>query len=171
MHPQKSRFVALCQQMLVLGAVFAALVPAANVVSLDVVREQPAPSTIPATTGVDGEHVAMAAYAAVADQATPVAAGRASATLREFSLTAPAAPTGAVAHTTGGSVHAVAAVARTASSGVHATTIADTTTDTTTITSQPQDVSGYGTVGVTWEHGQNIGEGDISFTLRTQTDG
>ena len=172
MHPQKSRFVALCQQTLVLGAVFAALVPAAGVVNLDVVRDRP--GTAPSTSPLGAEGAAMAAYAAMADQASPVAAARASATLREFSLTAPPAPTGALAQPSGGSVHAVPAVARTGTShgaGLHATSVADTTTDTTTITSDPQDVTGYGTVGVTWEHGQDIGEGDISFTLRTRTDG
>ena len=169
MHPQKSRFVALCQQTLVLGAVFAALVPAASVVNLDVVREQPAPG---ATAPLDEEEGAMAAYAAVADEATPVAASTASVRLHEFALTPPASASGAVARSAGGSVHATPAVATSrASAGLHATTVADTSTGTTTITSDPQDVSGYGTVGVTWQHGQDIREGDISFTLRTQTDG
>jgi hypothetical protein len=170
MHPQKSRFVALCQQMLVLGAVFAALVPAANVVNLDVVRENPA--SVPATTPAAGEDAAMAAYASVAHEATPVAAGPSSAVLRQYSLTAPAGVSSGIARETGGSAHAVSAVAvNGVSAGLHATSVADTTTDTTTITSDPQDVSGFGTVGVTWEHGQEIGEGDISFTLRTRTDG
>ncbi|GAB7004221.1 hypothetical protein JCM18899A_16930 [Nocardioides sp. AN3] len=178
MHPQKSRFVALCQQMLVMGAVLAALVPAASVVNLDVVREEPAPASVPATAPPSGDQAAVAAYAAVADRPTPVAAGKASATLHEYALTAPAgasgasgalAPAGSGSH---GSVRAVAAVAtRSASTSVHATAVADVSTDTTTITSDPQDVSGFGTVGVTWEHGQDIGEGDISFTLRTKTDG
>jgi len=174
MHPQKSRFVALCQQTLVLGAVFAALVPAANVVNLDVVRDHPA--TGPATA-VDEGQAAMAAYAAAAEQATPVAATAADADLHEFALTPPAgaagAAGGALAPARSGAVRAVPAMAisAAASTGLHATTVADTATDTTTIVSDPQDVSGYGTVGVTWEHGQDIGEGDISFTLRTRTDG
>jgi uncharacterized protein with LGFP repeats len=172
MHPQKSRYVALCQQLLVLGAVLAALVPAANVVSLDVVREQPAPASVPETGHVDDGGAAMAAYAAVADRATPVAVSRETATLREYPLTAPAGARAAVAPPSHGSVHAVAAVAtRASSAGLHARTVAETATDTTTITSDPQDVSGFGTVGVTWQHGQDIGEGDISFTLRTRTDG
>lgn len=172
MHPQKSRYVALCQQLLVLGAVFAALVPAANVVSLDVVREQPAPTSVPEAGQVDDGGAAMAAYAAGADRATPVAASTGSATLHEYALTAPAGATGGLAPASRGSVHAVVAVATAgASAGLHATTVADTATDTTTITSEPQDVSGFGTVGVTWEHGQDIGEDDISFTLRTRTDG
>jgi hypothetical protein len=176
MHPQKSRFVALCQQLLVLGAVFAALVPAASVVNLDVVRDRP--GSAPAGA-VDEDGAAMAAYAAVADQASPVAAAPGKAVVREFSLTAPAHAVGAVEHATGDAGRIVPAVATAGSStatgasavGLHATTVADTATDTTTIISDPQDVSGYGTVGVTWEHGQEIGEGDISFTLRTSTDG
>ncbi|SFB75585.1 N-acetylmuramoyl-L-alanine amidase [Nocardioides terrae] len=174
MHPQKSRFVALCQQTLVLGAVFAALVPAANVVNLDVVRDHP--STGPASAVDDGQ-AAMAAYAAVAEQATPVASSAADPDLHEVALTAPAgAVGGTLAPAHHGAARVVPAVATSTagsagSAGLHATTVADTATDTTTITSDPQDVSGYGTVGVTWEHGQDIGEGDISFTLRTQTDG
>ena len=39
MHPAKARYVAACQQLLVLVAVAAALVPAAGVVTLDVVHD------------------------------------------------------------------------------------------------------------------------------------
>jgi hypothetical protein len=41
MSPSRARFVTLCQQMLALGVVVVALVPATRVVSLDVVGEQP----------------------------------------------------------------------------------------------------------------------------------
>ena len=37
----RAGFVTLCQQLLALGVVLAALVPATNIVSLDIVREQP----------------------------------------------------------------------------------------------------------------------------------
>jgi len=45
MSPSRARFVTLCQQLLALGVVVVALVPATRVVSLDVVDEQPATST------------------------------------------------------------------------------------------------------------------------------
>lgn len=48
MHPRKTRFVAVCQQLLVLSVAGAALVPAARMVDLDVVPgdvARPAPAT------------------------------------------------------------------------------------------------------------------------------
>lgn len=170
MHPQKSRYVALCQQMLVLGAVGAALVPAAAVVNLDVVREHPAPgATAPSTA-----QTALAAYAAGADRATPVAAAATDAVVHQYALTGPggaigAASRGASASATSRIVPAVATRGSSAA-GLHARVVADTR-GTTTIVSDPQDVQGFGTVGVTWQHGQDIAEGDISFELRTRTDG
>ena len=41
MSPSRARFVTLCQQLLALGVVVVALVPATRVVSLDVVGVQP----------------------------------------------------------------------------------------------------------------------------------
>ena len=45
MSPSRARFVTLCQQLLALGVVVVALVPATRVVSLDVVGEQPGTKT------------------------------------------------------------------------------------------------------------------------------
>lgn len=48
MHPRKTRFVAVCQQLLVLSVAGAALVPAARMVDLDLVpgdAARPAPVT------------------------------------------------------------------------------------------------------------------------------
>ncbi|EON23067.1 N-acetylmuramoyl-L-alanine amidase [Nocardioides sp. CF8] len=39
------------------------------------------------------------------------------------------------------------------------------------VTSRPQSVSGYGAVGVTWAHGQEIPEGGITVLVRTRQDG
>ena len=39
----------------------------------------------------------------------------------------------------------------------------------TRVTSRPQSVSGYGAVGVTWAHGQEISEGGIQVLVRTRT--
>lgn len=41
MSPSRARFVTVCQQLLALGVVIVALVPASRVVSLDVVGVQP----------------------------------------------------------------------------------------------------------------------------------
>ena len=45
MSPSRARYVTLCQQLLALGVVVIALVPASRVVSLDVVGEQPGTKT------------------------------------------------------------------------------------------------------------------------------
>ena len=45
MSPSRARYVTLCQQLLALGVVVIALVPASRVVSLDVVGEQPGTRT------------------------------------------------------------------------------------------------------------------------------
>lgn len=41
----------------------------------------------------------------------------------------------------------------------------------THVTSRPQTVTGYGAVGVTWAHGQEIGDDGIEVLVRTQQDG
>ncbi|MFT4263056.1 MAG: FG-GAP-like repeat-containing protein [Nocardioides sp.] len=165
MNPQKSRFVAACQQILVLGAVFAALVPAANVVSLDVVREHPS-----APAADDSVETALAAYEATADRASEVPASTTEAVVHQVALTAPEPGTASAAVATG-TGSARSAVYTAASTSLHATSVADTASGTTTIVSDPQDVTGFGTVGVTWEHGQDIAEGDIAVQVRTSTDG
>ena len=45
MSPSRARFVTMCQQLLALGVVVIALVPATRVVSLDVVGELPGTKT------------------------------------------------------------------------------------------------------------------------------
>ncbi|MFT4286867.1 FG-GAP-like repeat-containing protein [Nocardioides sp.] len=162
MHPHQSRFVAFCQQLLVLGVVAAVLVPAATIVSLDVVRERPGGDTSGAASA-DSTAAALAAYASVADKPSVVPAGEVDVKLHEFALT-PAKSTS----TTGSHATTAAYVGEQA---VYATTVADETTGTTTIVSDPQEVTGFGTVGVTWASDEQIAEGDISIQVRTQTDG
>lgn len=162
MHPQKTRFIALTQQMLVLGAVFAALVPAATVVSLDVIRQDPTPSAL------SGASAALSAYEETVGQPSQVSASTADPTVDQFSLTAPAASTvaGAAATSAGG---VVAATYTSSTSHVEATAV--TSGATTTVTSDPQKVTGYGTVGVTWAHGTDVPEDAISLQVRTRTAG
>lgn len=156
MHPQKSRFVALCQQLLVLGAVFAALVPAASVVNLDVVRETP-------SERVDATSAALAAYRAVAGRPSEVPAEVVDPEIREVALT-PAVPAQTGRATAAAYVRPFAASAR-----IQA--VADTEDGTTTVTSTPQAVEGFGTVGLTWAPESEVEEGEVSFEVRTRTDG
>jgi hypothetical protein len=55
MTPSRARFVTVCQQVLALGVVVVAMVPATRVVSLDVVGQQP-------SVNVQQPRVALSAY-------------------------------------------------------------------------------------------------------------
>lgn len=129
----RSRYVASTQQLLVLGFVLAALVPASTVVDLKVVR----PGEVP----VSGSQVAVPSAAQV--PAKPVDAH-----LEEISLTAPVA----------GRITAQAKKA--ASAG-----------DAVTVTSLPQPVDGFGTVGLTWAPGAVVPEEAVAADVRTLEDG
>lgn len=125
----RSRYVASTQQLLVLGFVLAALVPASTVVDLKVVR----PGEVP----VSGSQVAVPSAAQV--PAEPVDAH-----LEEISLTAPVA----------GRITSQAKKA--ASAG-----------DAVTVTSLPQAVDGFGTVGLTWAPGAVVPEEAVRADVRT----
>ncbi len=145
----RARFVTACQQLLALAVVCAALTPAVSVVSLDVVSE-PSPEAAGAL---------MSAYGEEALKSSKVPTGPVSAELHEISLTQPAsgryagrsgAPLGRIVPTT------QARVAATPGGGAR-------------LTSVPQQVVGYGAVGVTWAHGEAIPDTDLSFEVRTRT--
>jgi len=165
MHPGKSRYVATCQQLLALGVVVAALVPAASIVTLDVVRESPSGATssgagggaVPATSPIPSG--ALAAYTKAALTPSKVATAPTAASVREVQLTAPSAPVvgrRAIGRATGEATRnaRVAAEAK-----------------RTTITSTPQRVTGYGTVGVTWQHGDDLKPKDVRVQLRSKKNG
>ncbi|MGY0539808.1 N-acetylmuramoyl-L-alanine amidase [Nocardioides sp. YJ-D4] len=130
----RSRYVASTQQLLVLGFVLAALVPASTVVDLKVVR----PGEVP----VSGSQVAVPSAAQVPSD--PVDAH-----LEEISLTAP------------GMAGRVTAEAKKATSAG----------DAVTVTSLPQPVDGFGTVGLTWAPGAVVPEEAIGADVRTLEDG
>ncbi|MEU0264729.1 FG-GAP-like repeat-containing protein [Nocardioides sp. NPDC006303] len=129
----RSRYVASTQQLLVLGFVLAALVPASTVVDLKVVR----PGEVP----VSGSQVAVPSAAQV--PVKPVDAH-----LEEISLTAPRA----------GRITAQAKKAADAG-------------DAVTVTSLPQPVDGFGTVGLTWAPGAVVPEEAVAADVRTLVDG
>lgn len=147
MPASKSRFVTLCQQLLALGVVLAVLTPAASVVTLDVIHTEPgaAPAGAPVS--------ALAAYSQVSAQPSLVPTGPVEATVEEFALTAPQTVTGA----------------RTKAPQLAARQT--TTRGKATVTSTPQQVTGYGTVGVTWAHGDLVPDDRISFGVRMLDDG
>ncbi|HTW17874.1 MAG TPA: N-acetylmuramoyl-L-alanine amidase [Nocardioides sp.] len=147
MPASKTRFVTACQQLLALGVVLAVLTPAASVVTLDVIHNDPAVSSSgPATAG-------LAAYTAASAEPSLVPTAPVEATVEEIPLTAP--ETSVVGRAKAAKAPALQARQRAAGAGRAA------------LVSTPQDVTGYGTVGVTWGHGEQIPEEEISLEVRT----
>ena len=95
--------------------------------------------------------LAFAAYARATKKESLVPDGPVDANVKEYPLTAPA-----TARMAPGSLMAKTAVAPGGGN---------------TITSVPQPVTGYGTVGVTWGHGQQYPDGSIGVKVRMRTDG
>lgn len=147
MPASRSSFVTACQQLLALGAVLAVLTPAASVITLDVVHEPGTTAAAPAPVS------ALTAYTAVSAQASLVPTAPVEATVDEFALTAPAAVPGARR------VVPRLEARRTTSRGRAA------------LVSTPQQVTGYGTVGITWAHGAQVPDDQIGFRVRMLTDG
>lgn len=142
MPSNKARFVTACQQLLALGLVLAALTPAANLVSLDVVQREP---------GADQPVSVLAAYARTTTMKSVVPVGVVDPVVTEYSLTAPAGRSGRVGV---GALQARVVPGRAGGSE---------------LVSTPQEVTGYGAVGVTWAHGLRLEESEISVEVRTET--
>lgn len=154
MPPSKTRYVTACQQILALGVVLAALTPAASVVSLDVVRERP-------DQGVAGHRPAgaLAAYTKAQARTSVLPAGPVDPKVTEVSLTAaPAAGR-----------HGKASTLAAGHVTANARSKPGLLPGSTEVTSIPEPVTGYGAVGVTWEHGVRMSEEQLSFQLRTRT--
>ncbi|MBS44792.1 MAG: hypothetical protein CMH83_16830 [Nocardioides sp.] len=144
MSSHHHRFVTACQQMLVLGVVCAALTPAANVLSLDLVPAPPTGAAVGASAGP------LAAYTAAAQVPSTVPQGVVDPVVREVPLTAKAGQRVAPGYLK----------VRSRTSGARSTLV-----------STPQAVTGYGAVGVTWQHGVLPGEDDIALAARYREDG
>jgi len=140
----KARFVTACQQLLALGLVLAALTPAANLVSLDVVQREP---------GQDRPVSMLAAYARTTTMKSVVPVGVVDPVVREIALTTPSGQR-----------------RRIAPDAVQARVL-PTPAGGSALVSTPQRVTGYGAVGVTWEHGLEVEESEISVHVRTETAG
>ncbi|GCD91658.1 FG-GAP-like repeat-containing protein [Nocardioides sp. LS1] len=153
MPPSKTRYVTACQQLLALGLVLAALTPAASVISLDVVREEP-------SRGASAGHPAasLSAYTKAQAKESVLPAAPVDPDVTEVALTAAPAATG---HKTSTLVPGrVTANARSKPGMLPGST---------QVTSVPEPVTGYGAIGVTWEHGVQMTEQTLSFQLRTRT--
>jgi len=147
MRPSRARFITACQQLLALGVVLAVLTPAAGVISLDVVVRRP-----------DGTMAAVGHGAITPDSAPALVATRpVDATVREIALTQRAAHT----QTSGRSVAPTTPNAR----------MIPSTGGRTSVLSAPQEVDGFGTVGLTWQQGESVAEDAVSMAVRFRETG
>lgn len=170
--PSKTRYVAATQSLLVLCTVGAALVPAATLISLDVVKQSPvgAGSTQQAVNPAG----ALAAYTKAALTPSKVDAAPVDPTIREIPLTGatPATPAGVAG---GGAAGAGTTRSRATTlykaETTRSATLARPASRTNVITSTPQPVTGYGTVGLTWEHGDNLTESQVKAQIRWEKNG
>ena len=151
MRPSQAHFVTSCQQLLALGAVLAVLTPAAAVISLDVVRQAPATQPPGGISAGSGHALEFAAYTREAQRTSRVPTAPVDAELTEYALTA-------------GPRHA----GREASSRRPGPS---PTTAPMSVLSRPEPVVGYGGVGVTWDPAVVADDEQLSFQVRTRTDG
>ncbi len=154
MRPNQAHFVTSCQQLLALGAVLAVLTPAAAVLSLDVVGQAPAPQGPRGGVAGSGHALEFSAYTRETQRTSRVPTAPVDSTVAEYSLTAEPGRTG-----------------RSAYRPIEARTIADATSGTRSVLSRPEPVVGYGGVGVTWDPSATADDEDLSFQVRTRTDG
>jgi hypothetical protein len=147
--PNRSRFVTACQQLLALAVVLAALTPAASVITLDVVDTEPA---VRGGVGANGSGAtrpaALAAYTAEAVHDSRVPTAPVKPDVREVQLTAANTTAGRALPTTSARLLAPR-------------------NGTSTLTTTPQRVTGFGEVGLTWAHGVDIPETGLQVTART----
>ena len=146
MRHNKARFVTLCQQSLALGAVLAVLAPATNVISLDVV------GTLPGRPSVEvAEHPTVQPRDNGAVPALP--ASDQDPDQQESRVeTEPVQPVVE-------EVPMAPVPEQPADSARHE------------VISAPENVTGYGAVGVTWGRGERMKDAQIEVLVRTRTDG
>lgn len=162
----KSRFVTACQQLLALGVVLAVLTPAASVISLDVVRETPGGGFASVTDRRPPHGAAsLSAYTRETTRTSVVPTEVVDPTVREVALTPVEGATARQRATVAANLESPQAAARI--SGTKASVVGPERS----LTSVPQAVTGYGAVGVTWEHGTAIPEEGITVRVRTREDG
>ena len=151
MTPSRSRFVTACQQLLALAVVLAVLTPAASLVTLDVVGA--GPEGQPGTESLARPSARSAAYTAEAVRPSRVPTAPVDPHVREVQLTSPVAAPGRAARSTSAArvVPAAGGASR--------------------LTTTPQQVAGFGEVGVTWASGVSLPQTAIEVAARTRTDG
>lgn len=196
MRPSRRAYIALCQRVLVLGVVVVALVPAAGVVSLDVVGVAPSGPAVPrqpigpaVQAPASGRPVEqlddrLQEYAEETTHESEVPTAPVDPVVREVSLTperggpagqgrsqAPEPQSGAEPEAET-DAKTDAEPETDAEPGAEPEPEAEAETATSTeVVSQPQAVTGLGAVGVTWDGGTVVPDDAIAIQVRTETDG
>ena len=183
----RARYVTLCQQSLVTATVLVVGLSAAGIKTLDIVAPSPTdaqgvPSSAPEpTTGEPGLAIgrkpAREPSTAQVDTApvTPKVrevkiAPRASARSNDQAGTGSSSPSGSPSGTP--SATASPSPKSPPSRAERRTPETEVVGGKTVVAqSDPQDVSGYATVGVTWKHGVQYAETQVAFQVRTRTHG
>ena len=165
MSPSRIRYVTAMQQLLALGAVLAVLVPAATVISLDVVQESPAagPQGSTGPDGGDGADPALDRLQAAAD--------RRARALRRDRRAGAATSTARVPVEAVDPVVTEVPLAGAAAQTEQPAQPQEQPQQPTEVVSAPQPVTGFGTVGVTWAAGTALPDDAIDVQVRTRTDG
>ncbi|MFT4009783.1 MAG: FG-GAP-like repeat-containing protein [Nocardioidaceae bacterium] len=174
MTPSRDRFVLLCQQALVFAAVGIVVAPAARLVTLDIVPSHPSGAeqidqsqTRSQAQGQESQLPDQSAVAPADDQDALVATTPVTPKVREISL-------GGVDPAAKKSLDATLRSARgkgLALSAASTDTLPDGSKGRLGALSAPESVTGYATVGVTWEHGETLGQNQIAVSVRTKRDG
>ena len=170
MSLSKQRFVTVCQQLLTTGAVLAVGVTAAGVLRLDIVTPSPsaqAETSVPQGAQTQVEQRDEAAKqrrtskpAQVSDPA-PVEEKVVEPKVREVAVLPEPAP----------KASATPAPKARKAPAARATEPAPAPKGPVTVTSAPQKVTGYATVGVTWANGTEVREDQIKIQVRSLTNG
>ncbi|WP_310964415.1 FG-GAP-like repeat-containing protein [Nocardioides terrisoli] len=168
----KSRYITVCQQLLVTATVLAVGVTAAGVVTLDIVGPQPDAGTglardLTAAVDVHPAYVDQKAITPKVREVTLDAAAPAGgATRADARSVAPDTAKGTPAPRpdstpSHGSQRSAPVVPSAPRATIHGLPVA--------LTSAPEAVAGYATVGVTWAPGTEPAEDQIAFQVRTLT--
>src|SRR5664279_153046 len=150
MPENRSRFVLFCQQILVVGTVVAVAAPAVGIVTLDIVA--PSPNTVTGAIA-DPALESLVASRPVSPAVTEVPVRG----IEVAGLKALTAKTGAQENTSSPQLRLASADQQ-------------SNLELAALTA-PEPVSGYATVGVTWEQGTVVDEEDITVSVRSLSDG
>jgi hypothetical protein len=159
MRQKRSRYIALCQQLLVVGTVGLLGATAAGIHTLEIVPAEPQVNAGQIRSAVN-QQKATVDVAPVSPRVEEVAVtGMDDNSSDEDSAETPGAASSGTEDGASQTRSDVSpAVTKEIPSGLRLAAV-----------SQPEDVHGFGTVGVTWQHGVELAEDEVAVQVRTRT--